>query len=368
MIVSVAILTGFKKQITDKVIGFGSHIQVKSLDMNESFEGTPVNRYQKVIPALKQWPGVKNVQVFAHKAGIIKTATEVEGIVLKGVGRDYNWTYMQSALMDGKLPDYSDSLAGNDIYISKLKADKLRLKVGDNVPVYFIQEPVRARNFKISGIFETGLEDYDKSFAIVDLRHIQRLNNWNDSLVQGFEVLLDDLKLMEPVTERLNGELPVDMKAYSAREMKPQIFDWLGLLDTNVVIIIVLMVLVACINMVTALLVLIIERTNMIGILKALGSSDGGIQRIFIIKAAYLIGQGMLLGNILGIGFCLWQGKTRLITLDPESYYLSFVPVNLELLPILLINAGAFLVCIVAMFLPALMVLRISPVKAIRFD
>lgn len=369
MICSVGILTGFKSQITNKVVGFGAHIQVKALDLNESFEATPISRHQAFLSAAEKLPEIADIQVFATKAAIIKTENDVEGIVLKGVEQNYDWKFLSAAIVEGKLPDFSDSVAaGEDIFISEILADKLRLKVGDKVPLYFIQEPVRARGLTVSGIFETGLEDYDKLFAIVDLRHIQRLNGWGDSLVHGFEVNLTDFNQLDRINTEINGELPPQLRAYSAREMKPQIFDWLALLDTNVVIIIVLMILVACINMITALLVLIIERTNMIGILKALGSTDGGIQRIFIYKAAYLIGQGLLLGNVLGIGFCLYQQKTSFLKLDAESYYLNFVPVNLEVLPVLLINAGAFVICLVAMLLPSLMVARISPVKAIRFD
>lgn len=369
MIGSIAILTGFKTEITNKVIGFGSHIQVKALDLNESFEATPINRNQEFLGIAAKMPEVKHIQVFAYKAAIIKTETDVQGIVLKGVDTGYDWTFLKEAIVKGTVPDFSDSAAaGEGIFLSKTIADKLRLDTGDQVPLYFMQDPVRARGLYITGIFETGLEDFDKQTALVDIRHIRRLNGWGDSLVHGFEINLTDINYMEQAGDIIDGELPPDLKAYTARELKPQIFDWLGLLDTNVIIIIILMILVSCINMITALLVLIIERTNMIGILKALGSSDAGVQRIFIFKAAYLIGQGILLGNLLGIGFCYYQLKTRIITLDPTSYYLDFVPINLELWHILLINAGAFSICLLAMLLPSLIVTRITPVKAIRFD
>lgn len=368
MIGAVAILTGFKQQITNKVIGFGSHVQVRAMDLNQSYEATPIQSNLPYVKELEKIPAIKHIQVYATKAAIVKTDTDVEGIVLKGVGSDYDWEYIQSCLVDGKLPVFSDSLTGNEILVSKLLADKLRLKVGDKVPLYFIQETVRARALIISGVFETGLEDYDKSFALVDLRHIQKLNGWGDSIVQGYEITLNNFETMPQTAQEINDKIPLELRAYTAQEMKPQIFDWLNLLDTNVAIIIVLMILVASINMITALLVLIIERTNMIGILKALGSSNWGIQRIFLYKAAYLIAQGLLIGNLLGIGFCVYQQQTQFIKLDAESYYLGFVPVNIDVLPILAINAGAFLICLVAMTLPSLMVSRISPVKAIRFD
>lgn len=368
MLGSVAILTGFKKEITGKVIGFGSHVQVRALDLNETYEATPIKRRGDFLKAIQQVPGVNQVHAYAHKAAIIKTDIDVEGVVLKGVEKDYDWSFMQSNLVAGTVPVFNDSMPSDGIVLSKTIADRLRLKVGDKVPLYFIQEPVRVRALIISGIYETGLEEYDKTFAMVDLKHIQKLNSWGDSLVHGFEVTLKDFDEMETVAYYIDLALPPELKTYTAYDQKPQIFDWLGLLDTNVLIIMVLMILVASINMITALLVLIIERTNMIGILKALGSSNGGIRRIFLFKAAYLIIQGLAIGNLIGLGFLYYQQSTRFIHLDASSYYLSFVPVNLELWHVVLINAGAFVVCLLAMLLPGMLVTRITPVKAIRFE
>lgn len=368
MIGAVAILTGFQKEITNKVIGFGSHVQVRALDMNESYEANPINQYGDYVNDLKNISGLKSLDAYVQKAAIIKTDDDVEGIVLKGVDSTYSWEFLASCIIEGELPKFNTEFAAKDILISKTIANKLLLKVGDKVPLYFIQEPVRARALKISGIFETGLEDYDKAFALVDIRHLQKLNGWSDSLIHGFEITLNNIKNLNNEAEEINDKLPPQLYAYSAVQMKPQIFSWLNLLDTNVIIIIVLMILVASINMVTALLVLIIERTNMIGILKALGSSNAGIQKIFLYKAAYLIFQGLIIGNILGIGFCYYQLQTKIITLDAESYYLNFVPINLDWGAIAGINIGAFVICILAMVLPSLMVSKISPVKAIRFD
>lgn len=368
MIGAVAILTGFQKEISNKVIGFGSHIQVRALDMNETYEANPINRYGEYVDELKKNPAIEQMQVYAQKAAIIKTDDNVEGIVLKGVDSTYDWAFLQKCLVDGELPKFATEFSSKEILLSKTVADKLDLKVGDKVRLYFIQEPVRARALTISGVFETGLEDYDKSFALVDIRQIQKLNGWSDSLVHGHEITLKNFDNLKQVAEDINAELPPQLYSYSAVQMKPQIFDWLNLLDTNVIIIIVLMILVASINMITALLVLIIERTNMIGILKALGSNNVGIQKIFLYKAAYLIVQGLAIGNILGIGFCLYQAETKFITLNAESYYLSFVPINIDWTAIAAINIGAFVVCLLAMILPSLMVSRISPVKAIRFD
>lgn len=368
MIGAVAILTGFQKEISNKVIGFGSHVQVRALDMNETYEANPINRYGDYVDSLGKLPQLKSLQVYAQKAAIIKTDDYVEGIVLKGVDSGYDWSFLGNCIIDGKLPDFSTEFSSKEILISKSIANKLLLKVGDKVPLYFIQEPVRARALIISGIFETGLEDYDKAFALVDIRHIQKLNSWSDSLVHGFEINFSTIDNLNVAAEKINEDLPPQLYAYSAIQMKPQIFDWLKLLDTNVIIIIILMVLVASINMITALLVLIIERTNMIGILKALGSSNTAIQKIFLYKAAYLIFQGLLIGNALGVGFCYFQAETKFITLNAESYYLSFVPINIDWGAIAVINLGAFTICLLAMLLPSLMVSKISPVKAIRFD
>lgn len=368
MIGAVAILTGFQKEISNKVIGFGSHVQVRALDMNETYEANPINRYGNYVNELRKLSKLQSLQVYAQKAAIIKTDDIVEGIVLKGVDSLYSWGFLKESLIEGKLPNFNTEFSSKEIFISKTIADKLLLKVGDKVPLYFIQEPVRARALIISGIFETGLEDYDKAFALVDIRHIQKLNGWSDSLVHGFEINFETIDNLNATAETINEDLPPQLYAYSAVQMKPQIFDWLKLLDTNVIIIIILMVLVASINMITALLVLIIERTNMIGILKALGSNNGAIQKIFLYKAAYLIFQGLIIGNILGIGFCYFQAQTKLITLNAESYYLGFVPINIDWSAISIINIGAFVICLLAMLLPSLLVSKISPVKAIRFD
>lgn len=368
MIGAVAILTGFQKEISNKVIGFGSHVQVRALDMNETYEANPIDRYGDYVNELNNLLKLKSIQVYAQKAAIIKTDDNVEGIVLKGVDSTYDWEFLSNCIAEGELPNFSTEFASKEILISKIIANKLSLNVGDKVPLYFIQEPVRARALVISGIFETGLEDYDKAFALVDIRHIQKLNGWSDSLVHGFEINLNNINNLNAAADSINDDLPPQLYAYSAVQMKPQIFDWLKLLDTNVIIIIVLMILVASINMITALLVLIIERTNMIGILKALGSSNTAIQKIFLYKAAYLIFQGLLIGNTLGVGFCYFQAQTKLITLNAESYYLSFVPINIDWGAIAIINIGAFIICLLAMLLPSLMVSKISPVKAIRFD
>ena len=368
MICSVAIVTGFQKEITNKVSGFGSHIRVSKLDFNNSFEGSPISRSQPFMATLRHHPGIARVQSYATKAGIIKTENDIEGIVLKGVDESYDRDFLASQLKEGRLPAFGDSVVPNEILISGNLAKKLKVKPGDKLSIYFIQEPVRARSLVITGIYETGLEDYDKTFAVVDIRHIQRLNGWNDSLIQGLEIRIHDFSRLDEITGEVNDLIGMELRAMSIRELKPQIFDWLGLLDSNVAVILTLMALVACINMITALLILIIERTNMIGILKALGAGNGAIRNIFLVKAAYLILQGMFFGNLVALALCFYQEKSRFMKLDAESYYVSYVPVNLELAPVLLINAVTFLLCLCALLLPAMAVLRISPVKAIRFD
>ncbi len=370
MILAVGIMQGYKTKITEKITGFNAHLQIKSLDFNESFEAKPILSDEAYLQELKAAEGVHNVQAYAQKAGIIKTADDIEGIVLKGVGAEYDWSFLTEGLKSGRELKQKDSLR-NEIFISQYTANKLRLKTGDKINIFFLQDqsqPVRVRRLEICGIFETGLDDYDKTFGLVDIRHIQKLYGWGETQVEGFEVRLKNFDELEMRAEQLKKIVPLELDVKTAHELKPQIFDWLALLDTNVLIILVLMVVVAAINIVTSLLILILERTNMIGILKALGSSDRQIRSIFLWKAAYLTGIGLLLGNLFGLGLGFLQAYTGLFQLDPASYYLSAVPFEAGWVWLLAVNTGSFLLCLLALLIPVRMVGRISPVKAIRFE
>jgi len=375
MILSVAILTGFKQEIRDKVVGFGSHIQITNFDSNISFETIPISDTQDFVPKIKRIPGIRHMEVFATKAGIIKTEENIQGVVLKGIGSDFDWSYFRSNMVDGSVFLVTDTGRSDKVIISKKISDMLRLKTGDSFAMHFVQDPPRSRKFTISGIYETSLEEFDKIYVFCDIGHIKRLNGWDEDMVSGFEIFIDDFDQLDAMTMAINdavgyrlaeGETNVLVK--NIRTKYPQIFDWLNFQDINVIIIILLMLIVAGFNMISGLLILILEKTNMIGILKALGSEDTTIRRVFLYQAAYLIGKGLLWGNLIGIGLAYLQLRTGIISLDPSSYYIKTVPVNLELVHILLLNAGTMAAIIIMLLVPSQLISRITPVKAIRYD
>ena len=375
MIVAVAVLTGFKQQIRNKIVGFGSNIQILNFDSNLSLETVPISDTQSFIPRIRAMDGIRHVQVFATKAGIIKMSEAIQGVVLKGIGSDFDWKFFESNIVDGSIFTVTDTGRTNQVIISKKISDMLRLKTGDSFAMYFVQDPPRSRKFTISGIYETSLEEFDKLYVFCDIGHIKRLNGWTDDQVSGFEIFIDDFDRLDEMTMAVSDEVgyrlledETKFKVTNIRLRYPQIFDWLNFQDMNVFIIITLMLLVAGFNMISGLLILILERTNMIGILKALGSSNGTIRKMFLYQASYLIVKGLLWGNIIGIGLAFLQLKTGLISLDPASYYIKRVPVNLELSHIILLNLGTMAVIILMLLVPSQLISRITPVKAIRYD
>ena len=376
MILAVAILTGFKQQIREKVVGFGSHIQIMNFDSNTSFETAPISDTQKFIPLIKQIPGIAHVEVFATKAGIIRTDEDIQGVVLKGIGSDFDWKYFSTNMVNGSVFTVADTGHPDDrVIISKKIANMLRLKTGDTFAMLFIQDPPRMRKFTISGIYETSLEEFDKMYVYCDIGQIKRLNGWKNDQVSGFEVFIKDFRKLDEMTSAVRdaigykiAEEDAKFKVTNIRMKYPQIFDWLNFQDINVIIIILLMLIVAGFNMISGLLILILEKTNMIGVLKSLGAEDNTIRRVFLYQAAYLIGKGLFWGNLIGIGLAYLQLKTSVITLDPSSYYIKTVPVNLELSHILLLNAGTMAAIILMLLVPTQLISRITPVKAIRYD
>ena len=375
MILAVAILTGFKKQIREKVVGFGSHIQIMNFDSNLSFETAPISDTQKFISKIKEIPGIAHIEVFATKAGIIRTDEDIQGVVLKGIGSDFDWSYFKSNMVDGSVFTVTDTGRSDKVIISKKISQMLRLKTGDSFAMLFVQDPPRMRKFTISGIYETSLEEFDKMYVFCDIGHIKKLNGWKDDQVSGFEVFINDFDKLNEMTSEVQDaigykitEEDTKFKVTNIRKRYPQIFDWLNFQDINVIIIILLMLIVAGFNMISGLLILILEKTNMIGVLKSLGAEDLTIRRMFLYQAAYLIGKGLFWGNLIGIGLAYLQFKTGVITLDPTSYYIKTVPVNLELIHILLLNAGTMMAIIIMLLVPSQLISRISPVKAIRYD
>lgn len=375
MIIAVSVLTGFKEEIREKVVGFGSHIQVVNLDSNYSFETAPVSDTHDFVKEIREIPGINHIQVFATKAGIIKAEDETQGIVLKGIGTDYDWSYFESNLIEGTIFTVSDTARTNKVVISKSLSDMLNLSVSDTFAVIFVQDPPRMRPFIISGIYETSLEEFDKIYVFCDIGQIRRLNDWDDDQVSGFEIFIDDFDKLDVMTMAVQqavgyrlSEDDTNFKTVSIRMKYPQIFDWLNFQDVNVIIIILLMLVVAGFNMISGLIILILEKTNMIGVLKAVGSNDATIRKVFLYQAAWLIGKGLFWGNVIGIGLALFQLKTEIFTLDPSSYYIKTIPINLELLHIILLNAGSMAAIIVMLLVPSQLISRITPVKAIRYD
>jgi lipoprotein-releasing system permease protein len=368
MILAVAIVKGFKSEIREKVRGFSGDIQIAKLDLNTSYENTPFSISDSEFKKISTTSGISFIQPFATKPGIINAGDEAEGVVFKGLDQSYNWGYFKKILVAGNVIDFSDSVKSrSQILISKYTADRLNLKVGDDFLMYFIENSLKKRKFEIAGIYELGVEEVDKIFVIGDLELIRSLNNWQPSQVGGYELGVKDFKDLDIVENKVYEDLGLELKSYTVKEYYPTIFEWLSLLDVNTQVILVLMMLVAVINMISALLIMILERTNMIGILKALGSSNWNIRKIFLYNATYLIGIGLFSGNVLGVGLGLFQYYTHFFTLDQSSYYMSFVPVQLEIKDILLLNAGTLLISLMVLLIPSLLVARILPLKAIRF-
>ena len=377
MILTIAIVTGFQNEIRNKLIGFGSHILISNYDNNISDEAQPIDKKQKFIDELNNNPDITHIQIYATKSGIIKTKTDNEGVLLKGISSDYDWKFINENLKAGKAFTVSDSGLSRNIIISKYLSDKLGLKVNDKMTIYFLTKKTdstythyeqRVKVFYISGIYETGFEDIDKRLVLVDIRQIQKLNYWNENQIGGFEIAIKDYNKIDQIGAAVNDKIGQGLIAQTIKETNSTVFSWLDLQDINAVIVITLMILVAGINMISALLILILERTNMIGILKALGATNASIQKIFLINAAYLIGKGLLWGNIIGISIALIQQHFGLFKLDQATYYVSVIPININLIHILLLNIGTLLCCLLMLIIPSFIVSKITPVKAIRFS
>ena len=365
MILAVCIVTGFQKEVRNKLVGFSGQIQISNLDDNSSFEKKPMDG--SIAALVRRQENVKHAQVFATKAGIIKTDSEIEGIVLKGIGADFDWSFFNRYMVAGKHFDVRDTQTSNEAVISRHTADKLRLKCGDNLYVYFIQQPPRARKLHIAGIFDSGMEEMDKTFLLCDIGHIQKLNDWKSTEVAGVEVYLDDFDDLNTTAQTLNSSIGFDLQAKTIKELHPQLFDWLGLQDLNALIIMVLIVMVCAMNMVSAILILILERIGTIGILKTQGASDKSIRKVFVYIATYLLGIGLLAGNALGIGLCLTQKYLGIMKLDQSSYYLSQVPINFSLENLTFLNFFTIFTLFLMIILPTAVIVKLNPLRSIRF-
>ncbi|MDO9153890.1 MAG: ABC transporter permease [Paludibacter sp.] len=375
MIIAVAVVVGFKQEIRNKTIGFGGHIQVTNFDNNNTYEAIPIHVDNALIQKISFIHNVKHVQPFATKPGIIKTETEFQGIVLKGINKDFDWNFFKSNLVEGHTLHLKKDSATNEVIISKYLANLLGLKLGDSFFTYFIQENVRARKFIISGIYSTNFIEYDKLFILTDMRHVQQLNSWDSEQYSGIEILINDFDKLEETgnavyattSNRFDKEGDA-LYTQTIKQINPQIFGWLDLLDMNVWVILLLMLSVAGFNMISGLLILILERTNMIGILKSVGATDWSVRKIFLYHSLFLIGKGMIWGNIIGLSLCAVQYFTGILPLDPEAYYVSFVPVVFNWTYIILLNAGTFTASVLMMIGPSYLITKISPAKIIRYE
>ena len=376
MIISVSVVLGFKHSIRDKVIGFGSDITVADFLTLQGSEQYPIQINDSLIRALKSTPGIKHVQRYAYTQGILKTNDDFLGVLLKGVGPEFDSTFIHSNMIEGTLPKFSDSESHQKIVISKTIADKLNLKVGQRLFAYFInKQGVRTRKFTITGIYATNMKQFDSQICFTDLYTINKLNGWEPDQYSGAELQVDDFSQLNLITMRILNKVKntVDHygETYSAEnitEMNPQIFSWLDLMDMNVWIILALMTAVAGVTMISGLLIIILEHTQMIGILKALGSRNRQIRHIFLWFSTFIIGKGLLLGNIIGLGCILLQKWLGLITLDPQTYYVSVVPVEINIPLIIALNLSTLLICIIVLIAPSYLISHIHPAKSMYYE
>lgn len=376
MIISVCVVLGFKHTIRDKVVGFGSHIQVADFLTLQSSEQYPIQMDDSMMNVLKKIEGVKHVQRYAYKQGILKTDNDFLGVLIKGVGPEFDSTFIHQNMIEGSLPHFSDEGSSNKLVISKTIANQLKLKINQKIFGYFIDhQGVRARRYTIAGIYQTNLSQYDKVICMTDLYSVVKLNGWETDQASGAELTVNDFNHVNEVEDQVINQVNRTVDKYgetyssqTIKELNPAIFSWLDLLDLNVWIILTLMTAVAGVTMISGLLIIILERTNMIGVLKAMGARNKTIRRTFLWFAIFIIGRGLLWGNILGIGLLLIQKYTSLVKLDPATYYVSTVPIEFNIPLIILINIATMLICVLVLIAPSYLISHIHPVKAIRYE
>jgi len=374
MLIAIATGVGLKNKIREKVAAFNGHVQISNFDNNNSEVSlSPVSINQDFYPEFKNVEGVRHVQAVATKGGIIRTADTFEGMLAKGVGTDYDWNTFEEYLVDGRLPDYSGKL-NEEVLVSSLMANRLQLTVGDSFFSFFLRDgdaskPPNNRRFEIVGIYDSGFEEFDETYVFVDIRHIQRMNKWEENQIGNFEVFLDDFDQLDEKSNEIYNKTLSNLDTQNIKSKYYRIFEWISLFDFNIALIIGIMVIVGGINMITALLVLILERTQMIGILKALGSANWSIRKVFLYNAAYLIAIGLFWGNLIGLGVIFLQNKYRMFKFpNPEEYYIDYIPVHMDLTTIFLLNIGVMLLCLLMLLIPSYIITKITPVKAIQFE
>lgn len=373
MLIAIATGVGLKHKIREKVAAFNGHIQIYNYDNNTSdVSVVPVSIEQDFYPEFTSVEGISHVQAVATKGGIIRTENTFEGFIAKGVGNDYNWEVFKEYMVEGELPDYAGNL-NTEVLLSQLMANRLQLKIGDSFSAFFPKEedPLKPnqRKFKLVGIYDSGFEEIDGMFVFVDLRHIQRMNKWEDTQVGNFEVFLNSFDDIDQKSREIYGKIVSTLDTQTVISKYYKIFEWIGLFDFNIALIIGIMIIVGGINMITALLVLILERTQMIGVLKALGSANWSIRKVFLYNATYLIAIGLFWGNLLGLGLIWIQRKYRLLKFpNPKEYYIEYIPVHIDFATVILLNLGVLILCLIMLLVPSYIITKINPVKAIRFE
>ena len=371
MIIAISSSVGLQQKIREKVSAFNGHVLISTFDNNNSEVSiNPISNDQDFYPEFTALEGVDHIQAVASKGGIVRTETTFEGIIYKGVGQEYRWDYFEEYLEDGRLPNYSEGMNG-EVLMSAYMANRLLVSAGDRVSAFFPKEdPNKLPNelkLTIVGIYDSGFKEFDGTYVIGDIRQVRRMNKWSEDKVGSFEVFVKDFDNIQEVGEQVYAEIPPLLNSYTIVDKYDHIFEWIKLFDINVIIIIAIMVIVGGINMITALLVLILERTQMIGMLKAMGSTNKSIRKIFLYNAAYLIIIGLFWGNLIGIGLLLLQQRYGLISLDPATYYVTEAPVYLSVGYIVILNIGTLLLCILMLLVPSYIITKIAPVKAIKF-
>lgn len=367
LLISFSVLFGFKNTIKNKLFSISSHIQVSKITLNRSFEEVSMTNNSEINSYLAKNPEISTVNVAANKSAILKSETEIAGVVLKGIDRNFNWSTFDMNLSEGKVFQHKDTTYSNDILISRKLKDQLNVKLNDEILIYFIQDPPRARKLHITGIYETGIEEIDQNYIIGDINLIRKINGWNDNEIGHYEIYLKDFSHLDQVAAQLADDLPQDYQISPITKMLPQFFEWFNLLDRNIILVIILIIAVASFNMISVLLIMIMERTPMIGLLKSIGALNSLIRGIFIRNGLKIIIKGLLAGNIIGLGLCFIQDKFKLLHLDPENYYMSFVPVEWNWPVFLIVNVVTLLIIGMILIIPTFVTSRISPVEALKY-
>ncbi len=368
-IVAFLIMEGFQSAVKNRVYSFSANILVTKLTLSNSMEEQPISINVPLFRDPSQYPNVRHVQAYSHKTGLIKNEGDVLGIVLKGVESSFDRASFSQNMVEGRFLDFPDSGYSRDVVISKVIANKLRIKTGDAITVHFFQDPPRFRRLNVAGIYETNLSDYfDNKFILGDLRLIQRLNDWPDSVAGGLEVFVDDLTKVDDTYTHIGESMDFDLLVEKVSDRYVQVFEWLGLVSRQVKILLGVILIVVCVNMISVVLILVMERTQMIGMLKALGSTERTIRSVFVYQGVNLMVRGVLLGNVIGLGLCFIQDRFKVIGLNPHDYYMSYVPIGWDWPMVISLNVLMCVVVVLVLWIPTAIISRIAPIKAIRFD